>query len=204
MRREDHPNTIFDQHDGLSNAAMLFLLWVTLNTRCGMAGIYRVPARFLVEGRLNEDECVAALKELEDAGLIAYRDGVLWVRDRVAGLNNHSAQIAKSIVKDLRAVEGSALGIEFLNRYGSTLWGDKTHGWQELGSLVAASKGPEGPPEAPPRPLEMASNGQVTGPSEAPSRGSYAGAGAGAIADERGNGEDVGLEVDEGDLEWIQ
>lgn len=175
--------------------------------RCGMAGIYRVPPRFLVEGRLDEDERTAALTELEDAGLVTYREGVLWVRDRVAGLNNHSSQIGKSIAKDLRAVEGSALALEFLDRYGNTLWGDDKHKWQELGSLVAAVRGQEGSPEAPSRPPEMASNGEVVSPPEAPPRGSYAGAGAGAIASEQGSGEDVELSVDvvaEDDLEWIK
>lgn len=105
-RREDVDNVIWQDadFDALSNEAQLLYLWSFTNPRCGMAGIYQVPRRQLLEGRLDSVALDAALDELAAARFAVYEDGVLWVRTRVKHLRTQSPQIAKSIATDLDKV----------------------------------------------------------------------------------------------------
>lgn len=117
-RREDIVNTIWDELDHLSNDAVLLYVWSWTNPRCGMAGVYKVPQRRLLEGRLEDP--LPALSELVRDGKLRYEDGVLWNVARVKRLSHISEQIAKSIAKDLAEIDPSnPVYLEFVERYGS-------------------------------------------------------------------------------------
>lgn len=117
-RREDVVNDLWDRWHDLSDDAILLYLWSFTNPRCGMAGIYRCPRRVILEGRLGDgDRLDGALSELEAAGLVLYRDGVLLCLPRVGGLGTKTEQIAKSISKDLRNVDCPQLVARFAERY---------------------------------------------------------------------------------------
>lgn len=118
-RREDVLTTFWDERDELSMPAILIDLWSTTNPRCGMAGMYRVPRRMIVEGRLSDEDLEAALVELREAGRVFFHDGILWNRERVQNLATQSPAIAKSIGTDLLHVaqSGSPLLRAFADRY---------------------------------------------------------------------------------------
>lgn len=117
-RREDIVNSIWDELDDVENDALLLYLWSFTNPRCGMAGIYAVPKRKLVEGRLQEDALDEALAQLSERGLLEYVDGVLWCRARVKRLNTKTEQIAKAIAKDLAEIPaGHPLFTAFYEAY---------------------------------------------------------------------------------------
>lgn len=118
-RREDVMNTIWDDLDHLSNDAMLLYVWSWTNPRCGMSGLYKVPRRKLLEGRLQTSELAEALTELDKQGNLRYEEGVLWVVARVKRLSMISDQIAKSIAKDLAEIDPkNPLFGAFVSRYG--------------------------------------------------------------------------------------
>ena len=100
-RREDIPNTFWDDHDDLSTDALLLLIWSTTQPRCPMAGAYRCPRRHLAEGRIPDDRLDDALLELRQKGLLFYEQKIVWNPERVERLHTRTAQIAKSIAKDL-------------------------------------------------------------------------------------------------------
>lgn len=185
MRREDVPNTIWDELDDLSTDAILVYLWSFTNPRCGMAGIYRVAPRRIAEGRLGADgRLEAALRELEEHDLVYYRDRVLWCKPRVAGLSTKSVQIAKSIRKDLSAVEGNELVAAFAREYADHEYAAilrdpervKPEEPFDLASLARASTEPH----------ETASNGEVVNLN----RTSVVGDGAGTRAVSNASGEE--------------
>lgn len=111
-------NTIWDDLEHLSDDAFMLYVWSWTNPKCGMAGVYRIARHKLVEGRFDDVRLTAALAECEDDGLLRYQGGVLWNVARVKRLSGISKNYAKSIVRDLREVEGSPLVGEFLARYG--------------------------------------------------------------------------------------
>jgi hypothetical protein len=119
-RHEDIVNTIWDDLDHLSDDAFMLYVWSFTNLKCGMAGIYPVTRRKLIEGRFDDARLTAALDELEQDGKLFYVDGVLWNKARVQRLSYISDQIAKSIARDLAEVDGAnpLLG-RFVERYGS-------------------------------------------------------------------------------------
>lgn len=112
-------NTIWDELDHLSDDGLMLYVWSWTNTKCGMAGVYKVARRKLVEGRFDDERLTAALVELEAEGLLKYVQGVLWNCARVKRLSGISDQIAKSIAKDLAEVDGTnPIAAEFVDRYG--------------------------------------------------------------------------------------
>lgn len=122
-RHEDIVNTIWDDLDHLSNDAFMLYVWSWTNLKCGMAGIYPIPRRRLLEGRLEPDARDTAVAELEADDKLYYLDGVLWSKARVSHLAGFrkgklSEWIVKSIAKDLRALDSSnPLLQRFLDRY---------------------------------------------------------------------------------------
>jgi hypothetical protein len=124
-RNENVVNTIWDDLDHLGDDAFMLYVWSFTNTKCGMAGMYPVTRRTLIEGRFDNARLTAALSELEADDKLFYVDGVLWNKGRVANLSGYkdgklSEFIAKSIAKDLRAIDPSnPLLARFVERYGS-------------------------------------------------------------------------------------
>ncbi|HEY6731938.1 MAG TPA: hypothetical protein VI039_13060 [Solirubrobacterales bacterium] len=122
-RHEDVVNTIWDDLDHLSNNAFMLYVWSFTNTKCGMAGLYPVTRRTLLEGRLSGDDLDAALAELDADDKLFYVDGVLWNKARVSHLAGFkkgklSDFIARAIIKDLKAVSSSnPLVARFIERY---------------------------------------------------------------------------------------
>lgn len=124
-RHEDIVNTIWDDLDHLGNDAFMLYVWSWTNTKCGMAGIYPVTRRTLLEGRLEKDRLDAALAELEADDKLYYENGVLWNKARVSRLSGYekgrlSEVIVRAIEKDLKQVDRSnPLFGRFIERYGS-------------------------------------------------------------------------------------
>jgi DnaA N-terminal domain len=148
-RREDIVNTFWDEVDHLSDDAVMLYIWSWTNTKAGMAGIYRVARRKLVEGRFDEDRLTAALVELEEDGKLLYKDGVLWCVARVKRLSSIHEKIAISIAKDLGEIDaGHPLLQGFVEKYGSH------PNLEDLLTLYRPSpEGPQDPsPEPDPRP----------------------------------------------------
>lgn len=111
-------NTIWDDLEHLSDDAFMLYVWSWTNTKCGMAGIYKIARHKLVEGRFDSDRLTTALAECETNGLLRYVDGVLWNVARVKRLSGISSNYAKSIARDVREVEDNPLFGEFMERYG--------------------------------------------------------------------------------------
>lgn len=124
-RNENVVNTIWDDLDHLGDDAFMLYIWSFTNTKCGMAGMYPVTRRKLIEGRFDEERLAAALAELAADDKLFYIDGVLWNKARVSNLSGFkdgrlSEHIAKSIAKDLRSISPSnPLLAQFIERYGS-------------------------------------------------------------------------------------
>lgn len=124
-RNENVINTIWDDLDHLGDDAFMLYVWSFTNTKCGMAGMYPVTRRKLIEGRFDDARLDAALAELEADDKLYYEDGVLWNKARVSNLSGYedgklSEFIAKSIAKDLRAIPSSnPLLAKFIERYGA-------------------------------------------------------------------------------------
>lgn len=119
-RREDIVNTIWDELDHLSDDALMLYVWSWTNLKCGMAGIYPITRRKLVEGRFDAGRLDAALAECETEGLLRYEKNVLWNVARVKRISGISEQMGKSIAKDLAEIAPSnSLLAAFLDKYGS-------------------------------------------------------------------------------------
>lgn len=105
-RNEDINNGIWadPEFDGLSNDAALLYLWSFTNPYCGMSGIYKIAKRKIAEGRLEGNQLDAALKELADARLAFYEDGVFWVRARAKRLRTKGENMQRSIETDLESL----------------------------------------------------------------------------------------------------
>lgn len=125
-RREDIDNAVWDdeQFAALSPHAKLLYFWTFTNPRCGMAGLYKIPAeRVGAETGLTVKQAAVALAELAAARFVLHADGVLWVRSRVKHLRSKSPQMAKSIAADVRAISGEhPLRGRFLAEYGDAVW----------------------------------------------------------------------------------
>lgn len=119
-RNEDIDNAIWadPDFDALSTDAALLYLWSFTNPRCGMAGIYRVPERQLLEGKLSPDRLSAALKELSANRFCFYEQGVLWVRSRARHLRTKGRPMIRSIELDLAKIPAdNPLLSMFLSEY---------------------------------------------------------------------------------------
>lgn len=172
-RREDIVNTFWDEVDHLSDDGTMLYLWSWTNTKCGMAGIYRIARRKLIEGRFSEDRLSAALAELEEDGKLFYEDGVLWCAARVKRLSSIHETIAKSIAKDLGEIDPShPLFRRFVERYG---------GHPNLKPLLtlprSSSEGPEDPDTEPDTGPSLEGQATVLG------RGRGSGQGSGEFED---------------------
>jgi len=189
-RVENLVNTYWDRYVELSNLAVLLHIWSWTTPRCGMAGIFNVSRGNLADGRIPDDGTLqAVLDELEAAGLVFYRERVLWNRQRVAELNNRTEQIGKSIARDLREVEGTELHAAFIREYTAGKIGE----W--LGPLLPTLT--TDPHHRPSDSADLASNGEVptltgdpTSQGQGPSQGQRHGQGEAA--------EDVEVSVDVG------
>lgn len=108
-RNEDFDNAFWSQRvvEDLSANATLFYIWSWTNTRCGMAGLYEVGRRAMTESKVALGDLDAALAELSDARLAFYVDDVLWVVARVKRLRTKTVQMAKSIAKDVAAIDAA-------------------------------------------------------------------------------------------------
>jgi hypothetical protein len=123
-RYEDITNGIWSDpdFDDLSLEAAMLYLWSWTNPRCGMAGIYKVSQRAMLESKVPVNKLAEALSELAASRFAFYEDGVLWVRSRVKHLRSKSPMIAKSIARDLDQVGDSVLRRAFLDEYGDLGW----------------------------------------------------------------------------------
>jgi hypothetical protein len=173
-RREDIVNTIWDELDHLSDDGLMLYIWSWTNTKCGMAGIYKVARRKLVEGRFSEERLDAALAELEEEGLLRYVNGVLWNCARVKRLSAISQNIAKSIAKDLGEIDpANPIVAEFVSRYG---------GHPELKGLQTLCQGSQDPPEN--VGVEPNLKGSRKGLETLPGRGRGTGSGSSVVNEE--------------------
>ena len=124
-RREDIDNAIWSDPDfvELSADAKLLYLWSFTNPRCGMAGLYKVSkGPMIYETTVPVDRIDAAVEELESVCFLFFDGRVLWVRSRVKHLRTRTAQIAKSIVSDLRRVGEHPFVERFVETYGAWEW----------------------------------------------------------------------------------
>jgi hypothetical protein len=143
-RNEDIVNTIWDDLDHLGDDAFMLYVWSWTNLKCGMAGIYPVARRKLIEGRFDDARLTAALAELEGDEKLFYLEGVLWNKARVSRLSGYvnsklSETIAKSIARDLKQIKpANPLLGRFLERYGShpNLEGELAPFRPPLGGLI--------------------------------------------------------------------
>ena len=111
-RNEDFSNGFWDHPDiePLSADATLLFIWSWTNPRCGMAGIYEVGRRAMMECKVPDERLDATLEELASYDKALYERGVLFVLKRTARVRTKSIQVAKSAVKDLLQVpEGHPL-----------------------------------------------------------------------------------------------
>lgn len=152
-RKEDIVNSIWRELDHLSNDAIQLYIWSWTNERCGMAGIYQVPRRLLLEGRLDDAALDAALAELRADGKLLYADGVLWNIARVKRIATRSKQIATAIEKDLAEIPTShQLFSAFVERYEGTRFADRRLTFtrpspdpQKFGSTTTKTRGSSDP-----------------------------------------------------------
>jgi len=140
-RREDIDNSIWEDEDfdSLSDDAALLYLWSFTNPRCPMAGLYKVKARSICEGRMTPARRDTALEELAKARFVFYIDGWLWVRSRVKHLRTRGQNIATSIIRDLEKVPaGHPIRLAFLTEYIGNSW---ISGWLAEADLEDPSEG---------------------------------------------------------------
>lgn len=103
-RREDVQNTIWDDEPfaSLSPNGKLLYLWSFTNQKCNMAGLYRVRVETMtVETGMKGEDVLAALRELDGAGMACYERGTLWVRARIKRLTSKSPNMKKAIRRAL-------------------------------------------------------------------------------------------------------
>lgn len=118
-------NDIWDafEEDELSASARLLYMWSWSNPRCGMAGIYRVSKRAMLDSGISTQSLDRALEELADKKYLYYVDGVLWVRTRIKHLHTQSGTTGKAVAKDISQIpEGHQLRNELLHLYGEEEW----------------------------------------------------------------------------------
>jgi hypothetical protein len=156
-RNEDIDNAIWadPDFDALSPDAALLYLWSFTNPRCGMAGIYRVPERQLLEGRLPPERLAAALAELADSRFAFYEQGIFWVRTRARYLRTKGQPMMRSIELDLGKIPTDhPLLVGFIAEYGESWFSGVLEGFGG-GSEGVQENGPrEGKVRTPPEPLE--------------------------------------------------
>ncbi len=106
-RREDLDNGIWanPEFHRLTIAAKLAYIWSWTNPACGMSGLYRLnPGIAAVDLGLDADQEREVFAELERSRFLYYRDGVMFVRSRVAYLRTRTIQMTKSVVRDVESI----------------------------------------------------------------------------------------------------
>lgn len=91
----------------LSTEARLLYVWACTNTHNTPAGIYPIADRFLaIEAGVDVSSLTAVLSELERAGYMVYRDGVLWIKSyvrdylaRTGSSDKHKQGIVKALAQ---------------------------------------------------------------------------------------------------------
>ena len=124
-RREDVDNSIWGDPDfsAATPHAKLVYLWSFTNPRCNMAGLYMVPpAHIAAETGLSKRKVELALGELQEARLVYYVDGVLWVRSRVKHLRTTNKLMARSVLKSVEQFNGHPLADAFRAMYDGCVW----------------------------------------------------------------------------------
>lgn len=124
-RHEDFDNGFWSEPDVelLSLEATALYIWSWTNTRCGMAGLYKVSRRTMTECKVPAERLDDALAELADARFLFYEQQALFVRTRVKRLRQKTVQIAKSIAKDVAKLPGDhPMRIAFLHEYSGHAW----------------------------------------------------------------------------------
>lgn len=156
-RREDIDNGVWGDpdFDALSNDAALLYLWSFTNPSCGMAGIYKIAKRKILEGRLEADRLDTVLAELAAANFLVYEQGVLWVRSRVKHLRTKGEPMKRSIELDLEKLPADhPLTARFAEEYAGTWIASVFQGFDRgSGGVQTSGSGerkvgtPAGPPE---------------------------------------------------------
>lgn len=156
-RNEDIDNGIWSDpdFDALSPDATLLYLWSFTNPRCGMAGLYKVPRRHLLEGKLPEERLVTALAELSEARFAFYEQGVLWVRTRVKFLRTKGDMMRRSIANDLGKIpSANPLLKSFCEEYKNSWISAAVKGFDKGSEGVPSSGTTEPKVRTPREPLE--------------------------------------------------
>lgn len=115
---------IWEELADLPVDAIALYMWAFTNRRCGMAGIYTVAEKNLLEGKLTPSRLQEALAALAEAEHLFYVPPVLWVKARVKRLPSKTGALSRtvctSIARDLAAIEaGHPLRHAFVDRYGN-------------------------------------------------------------------------------------
>lgn len=102
------------------DAKLLFIYLVT-NRAASLAGIYRLPTKFIAfETGITPARVARLLDEFQKAGKVFHEDGVIWVK-RLRSYQTYngkaSEQVDKRISKDLAEIPDSKLKREYLAYY---------------------------------------------------------------------------------------
>jgi hypothetical protein len=147
-RNEDFDNAFWSQSviEDLSAQATLFYIWSWTNPRCGMAGLYEVGMKAMTESKVPLADLDRVLTELADARLAVYLEDVLWIIARVKRLRTKSVQMAKSIAKDVAAIDvAHPLRLRWLEHQRGATWLKGALAERQVsltGNLSAASREP--------------------------------------------------------------
>lgn len=122
-RQESFLNDIWSAEPfaSCSAPAKYVFRWSRANPACGLAGIYRIrPAQAALDTSLTVPVVERALVELQERGMVYFVDGVLWNVERIADFYTKTAQTAKSMAKDIKALPAAhPLRHAFLAYYGN-------------------------------------------------------------------------------------
>ena len=125
-RTEDIDNAIWSDPDflALTPEARLTYIWSWTNSRCGMAGLYKVAlAQASLETGYDVETLERVFAELRHARFAVYEDHVLFVRARVKRLRTKTPQIAKSIRSDVQKIaDGHPVKEAWIAEYGQAAW----------------------------------------------------------------------------------
>lgn len=131
-------NDIWEELEPLTQDAACLYLWSFTNSRCNMAGLYKVSERSMLESKVPARRLGKALQELEDLGFAFYRLPWLWVKGRIRRLHSTHKNIGKAVAKDVSQLEADhPLRVMLLERYAEKPWLKEFLGPLALESLKA-------------------------------------------------------------------
>ncbi len=136
--------------DDLSPEAAWLWIWSWTNPRCGVAGLYDVGKRAMVESKVDATQLDHALAELATAPehfRVLYEGGVMFVWSRLARWRSKTEPCVRAVVKELEEVGVShPLRVRWLEVYGEAAW--LVRGLEKLKlSIGRASGEPHGSPD---------------------------------------------------------